>query len=65
MSNQRFQHDAAVAIAKACLNVIASCVHPSCHKDAWEEFYMIVKSGIESYEIQTHRMLHRLHPSRN
>ena len=65
MANQRLQHDAAFAIAKACLGVIASCVHPSCHKDAWEEFYLIAKAGIEAYEIQTHRMLHKLHSFNN
>jgi len=62
---KRLQHDAAVAIAKACLDVVASCVHPSCHKDAWDEFYLIAKSGIEDYEIQVDRMQHRLHPSNN
>ena len=65
MPSQRLQHDAAVAIAKACLDVVASCVHPSCHKDAWDEFYMIAKSGIEAYEIQLNRMQQRLHPSNN
>lgn len=65
MSNQRLQHDAAVAIATACLDVVASCIHPSCHKDAWDEFYMIAKSGIEAYEIQADRMQHRLRPSKN
>ena len=65
MANPRVQHDSAVAIAKACLNVIASCIHPSCHKDAWEEFYMIAKAGIEAYEIQVDRMERRLRPSAN
>jgi hypothetical protein len=65
MVNQRLQHDTAVAIAKACLDVIASCVHPSCHKDAWDEFYLIAKSGIEAYEIHSERMQQRLHPSKN
>jgi hypothetical protein len=65
MNNQRLQHDAAVAIAKACLDVVASCIHPCCHKDAWDEFYMIAKSGIEAYEIQADRMLHRLRPLEN
>jgi len=65
MANQRLQHDAAVAIAKACLDVVASCIHPSCHKDAWDEFYMIAKAGIEAYEIRVERVQHRLHPSKN
>jgi hypothetical protein len=65
MGNQRLQHDAAAAIAKACLDVVASCIHPCCHKDAWEEFYRIAKTGIETYEIHVDRMQHRLRPSRN
>jgi hypothetical protein len=65
MANPRLQHDAAFAIARACLNVVASCVHPSCHKDAWEKFYMIAKSCIEAYEIQADRMLDRLRPLEN
>jgi hypothetical protein len=63
--NARLTHDAAAVIAKLCLDVVASCVHPSCHKDAWDEFYMIAKSGIEAYEIEVNRMQHRLHPSKN
>jgi hypothetical protein len=63
--NQRLQHDTAAAIAKACLDVVASCIHPSCHKDAWDEFYMIAKSGIEVYEIKIERILHRLRPLQN
>jgi hypothetical protein len=65
MNNQRLIHDAAVAIATACLDVVASCIHPSCHKDAWDEFYMIARSGIEAYEIQVNRTQHRLRPSKN
>jgi hypothetical protein len=64
-TNQRIQHDAAIAIAKACLDVVASCIHPSCHKDAWEEFYQVAKAGIEGYEIQNQRMLQRLLPCKN
>ncbi len=65
MENRRVQHDAAAAIAKACLDVVASCVHPSNYKDAWDEFYVIAKAGIEAYKIQVARMQQRLHPSQN
>ena len=65
VNNQRLQHDTAVAIAKACLDVVVSCVHPSCHKDAWDEFYMIAKSGIEAYCLQADRTDKRLRPFKN
>ena len=63
--NQRLQHDAAVAIAQACLDVVASCVHPSCHKEAWDEFYRIAVAGLEALAIQAERMQQRLKPSAN
>jgi hypothetical protein len=63
--NARLQHDTAVAIAKACLDVIASCVHQSCHKDAWDEFYAIARAGIEAYELHVDRMQRRLRPTDN
>ena len=65
MSNQRLQHDAAVAIAKACLDVIAPSIHPELDKQVWQSFYEVAKAGIEAYEVQVDRMQHRLHPSRN
>jgi L-rhamnose mutarotase len=65
MANQRLQHDAAIAIAKACLDVIAPYIPPELHKQAWQSFYEVAKAGIEAYEIHVDRMQHRLHPSRN
>lgn len=64
MANQRLQHDAAVAIAKACLDVIAPCIHAELHKRAWQSFYEIAKAGIEAYEVHVDRTQQRLHPSR-
>jgi hypothetical protein len=63
--NPRLQHDTAVAIANACLDVIATCVHPSCHQDAWEEFYQIAQAGIEAYCLHDDRMQRRLRPLDN
>lgn len=65
MANQRLQHETAVAIAKACLDVIFRCIHPALHKQAWELFYEVAKTGIEAYEIKVDRMQHRLRSSRN
>jgi hypothetical protein len=63
--NQRLQHDAATAIAQASLEVVESCVHPVCHKDAWEEFYRIALAGIEAYCLQQDRLQQRMNPTNN
>ncbi len=65
MSNQRLQHDAAVAIAWTCLDVLFPCLHPALRQQAWECFYQAAKSGIEAYELQVDRMQRRLHPNKN
>ncbi len=65
MANQRLQHDAAVAIAWTCLDVIFPCLHPALRQQAWEFFYQAAKSGIETYELQVDRMQRRLHPKKN
>ena len=44
------QHDAAVAIAHAVLNVIASCLRPEERPDALHEFYHVIRAGLEAYE---------------
>jgi len=63
--NTRLQHDAAVAIATACLDVIFPCIHVALHKQAWESFYTVVKSGLEAYEVQVDRMQKRMKPLEN
>jgi hypothetical protein len=65
VENTRLQRDAAAAIAQASLDVVESCVHPSCHRDAWDEFFRIALAGIEAYCIQQDRMRHRLQPTSN
>jgi len=54
-----------MAMAKAILDVVASCLHPDCHRDAFDEFVAICKAGVESYDIQRERMQKRLRPGRN
>jgi hypothetical protein len=65
MANQRLQHDAAVAIATTCLDVIFPCLPPVLHQQAWQSFYQAAKWGIEAYELQVERMQQWLHPSKN
>ena len=59
---QRLQHDAAAAIATACLHAISPCLHQSLHKQAWEWLYEIAKREIVAYGIQVDRMRQRLLP---
>ena len=63
--NQRLQHDAAVVIANACLDVISPVVHLALHAKAWDYFYAIAKAEIEAYEIRVERVQPGLHPSKN
>jgi hypothetical protein len=63
--NARLQHEAAMGMARKLLDVVASCVHPACHKDAYDEFVAICQSGIREYDAQRERMQQRLKPSNN
>jgi hypothetical protein len=63
--NPRLVHDTAVAIAQTCLDVVSSSVHPSCHKDVWDEFYTIAKAGIEAFCVYQDRINQRLRPLDN
>jgi hypothetical protein len=63
--NQRLLHDAAVAMAQALLDIVKPCLREEERLDAFSEFYIVCKAGVEAYEIQKSRMLTRLNPTRN
>ena len=63
--NDRRINDTSYAAAQALLDVVASALHPSVHRDFWEEAFQIVKAAIEAYEIQGQREAARLRPSPN
>jgi hypothetical protein len=63
--NQRLQHDAATAMAKALLDLVVPCLREEEHQDAFEEFYAVCKAGIEAFCIQQDRMQRRLRPMDN
>jgi hypothetical protein len=44
------QHDAAVAIAHAVLDIIAPCLRPEEQPDALHEFYQVIRAGLEAYD---------------
>jgi hypothetical protein len=63
--NQRLKHDAVMAMATACLDLIKPCLRDEEWRDAFEGFSAICTAGIEAYEIQKQRMLERLNPTKN
>jgi hypothetical protein len=66
MSNQRLIHDIAYATALHLLQTVQGCLREEEHRDAFEEFYGIVKAGLEAFAIHDERRLERLYgPRRN
>ncbi len=65
MDNQRLQHDAAMAMAQAILDIVGGCLREDEHRDAFEEFVAVCKAGIESYDVMRNRMQQRLNPANN
>lgn len=64
----RLQHDAAFACARALLAIVAPCLRPEEHRDAFEEFYTALRAMLERYEREVQkegRRLFPLRPSRN
>ena len=62
---QRLQHDTAVALATALLEIVENCILPEERRDAFDAFYKACKGVLERYEIMKHRQDTRLQPSRN
>ena len=65
MDSARLQHDCAVAMATALIDLIGPVLRDEEKNDAFWEMVHVCKTGIESYVIQHSRELARLNPSRN
>lgn len=63
--NHRLIHDAAFQMAGAILRTVKDCLYEQEHRLAFEEFYGLIKAGIEQYEAETDRVEKRLKPSQN
>jgi hypothetical protein len=61
--DQALQHDAAVAMAKCLVNIIAPCLRPEEQGEAAREFYQVIRAGLEAYEEQREREVPK--PSKN
>jgi hypothetical protein len=53
--DQSLQHDAAVAMAKCLVNIIAPCLREEEQREAAREFYQVIRAGLEAYEEQRER----------
>ncbi len=65
MDSARLQHDCAMAMARALIELFGPVLRDEEKSDAFQEMYRVCKSGIESYVIQRNRELARMNPSCN
>jgi hypothetical protein len=63
--NGELVHDAAMATAQAILDVMRPRLSQDERLDAFFQFYLACKAGLESYEIMNTRMLRRWSLSEN
>jgi hypothetical protein len=52
MADQSLQHDTAVSMARALVEIIAPCLRQEEQLEAFREFYDVVLAGLEAYEAQ-------------
>ena len=65
VANQRLIHDVTFATSRHILELFAGCIREEDHRDAFSEIYARVKAGIESYDLESNRIMRRLRPGRN
>jgi hypothetical protein len=66
MGDESLQHDAAVGMSRALVEIIAPCLRPEEQQEAFREFYEVIRAGLEAYEAQLERKtLGATRPSRN
>jgi hypothetical protein len=66
MSGDGFvQHDVAVALTHAIMDIFKSVLRPEEFQDAMDETYAAVKAGLQAYDAQRAHVLSRLKPMQN
>jgi hypothetical protein len=65
MGHDRLTHDVAWTTAMHILEVVAPCLREEEQREAFAQFYVLVKAGLECFEIQAERADRRLKPSSN
>ena len=53
--DEALQHDAAVSMARALVEIISPCLRQEEQGEALREFYSVVRAGLEAYEAQLRR----------
>jgi hypothetical protein len=65
MRSQSLINHHAMALAQAILAIVAPCLRPEEHRDAFELFFEEAKRTLLGYEEQAERMQRRISPSAN
>lgn len=60
--HQRLLHDCCVPSAKLLVETIENVLRPEDRLEAFNEFYVIVRSAIEKYCLEYQRMMVRIDP---
>ncbi len=63
-SHPRLAHDCAHKYALRLLGLVANCLREEEYRDAFEEFYALVRECVEEYEEKRVREERRLRPGR-
>jgi hypothetical protein len=63
--DQFVQHDAAVAMAKAIVEIFRPLLRPEEYRDATDEVYAAVTAGLRDYELRRDHLQKRLKPMSN
>jgi hypothetical protein len=63
--DQFLQHDAAVAMAKAIVEIFRPLLRPEEVRDAIDEVYAAVKAGLQAYDLRRAHIQRRLKPMSN
>lgn len=60
--DSRFEHEAAVGLARRLVQIISSCLRPEEQHEALREFYEVVRAGLEEFRA---KIRGESHPNRN
>lgn len=65
MANQRLINFRALLMAQEILDSLGACLREEERRDAFDVFFRLCKSGLESFCVEQERMQRRLKPNSN
>lgn len=65
MRSDSLIHDHAMALAKANLDIVASCLREEEQREAFNQFYEAAKATLIHFDERANRMRRRVDPSNN